>query len=137
MSAGNDLADPTDFSSSLKIGKNIANRYTPEILLHFVFVWQVIVTAKFRKIIASQEKSFPFRVFINLSSRFIRKNELEICLLFSIRRCTQTGHTVFWTCFGNQKPHPRFWHYQRSLLCQSQSNTGFQFSCVLRGWHCK
>lgn len=63
-------------------------------MLHFVSVWQVIITAKFGKIIPSQEKSFSFRGFINLSPRFIRKNELEIGLLFSIRHCTQASYNL-------------------------------------------
>lgn len=67
-----DLADSLDFSSSLQIErKSLIGKH--EILFYFVSVWQVMVTAKFGKIILSQEKFFPVRVFINLSPGFIRK----------------------------------------------------------------
>lgn len=66
----------------------------------FVSMQQDMVTAKLRKI-QSQEKPFPFRVFINLSPRFIRRNELEIGLLLSIRHCPKAGHTIL-TCLATK-----------------------------------
>lgn len=88
-------------------------------LFHFVSVWQVMVIAKLGKIIPCQEK---FLVFINLLPRFIRRNELETDLLFSVRHCTPAGHKIFLTCLATENLLSRLWHCQCSLLCPSPNN---------------
>lgn len=105
--------------------RNITKRHTYEILFHLVSVWQVMVIAKLGKIIPRQEKFFPWRVFLNLLPRFVRRNELETDLLFSMRHCTPAGHKIFLTCLATENLLSRLWHCQCSLLCPSPNNMNF------------